>query len=67
MLRHQTNLEVLLGDVECRYGKDHPISHDIRAALPKASQLPIMASKAIFPGQRSSTSTQSRKFAAASS
>jgi hypothetical protein len=66
MLRHQNNLEVLLGDLECRYGTDHPIPHDIRAALPKATQLPTKASKAIFPGQKSGTGRQARKFATAS-
>jgi hypothetical protein len=35
--RHYHHLDILLGDVECRYGKEHPISHDIRSALPKVS------------------------------
>lgn len=48
MFRHNHKLEVLLGDLECRYGKDHPISRDIRATLSKVS-VPLSADSMPVP------------------
>jgi hypothetical protein len=38
MFPHSHKLEVLLGDLECRYGIDHPMARDVRAALPKVAE-----------------------------
>jgi hypothetical protein len=47
MFRQNHILEILSGDLECRYGKDHPISLDIRAVLPKVSESFSAGSKPI--------------------
>jgi hypothetical protein len=58
MLRHSHKLEVLLGDLECRYGIDHAVSLDIRAALPKVSKPHSGASNAIPLGQKYNAPTR---------
>jgi hypothetical protein len=61
MHRHHHKLEVLLGDLECRYGIDHPISRDIRAALPKVFEPHSGASNAIPLGKKSNAPTRLKK------
>jgi hypothetical protein len=61
MQRHHHKLEVLLVDLECRYGVDHPISLDIRAALPKVFKPHSGASNAIPLGQKSNAPARIRK------
>jgi hypothetical protein len=61
MHRHHHKLEVLLVDLECRYGTDHPVSLDIRAALPKVSKPHSGTSKAIPPGQKHDTASRFKK------
>jgi hypothetical protein len=58
---HHYHLEILLGDVECRYGKEHSISQDIRWALPKVSQVLARTSNADLLGQKSDTIRESEK------
>jgi hypothetical protein len=60
MLKHHRlhHLEVLLGDVECRYGKEHPVSRDIRSVFPKESQAASRPLNAGLSGQRSDTVRQ---------
>src|SRR5450759_1404667 len=40
MFPHSQKLEILLGDLECRYGIDHPMARVVRAALLKVSHPP---------------------------
>jgi hypothetical protein len=61
MLRHHHKLEVLLGDLECRYGMDHPISLDIRGALHKVFQPHSGASNAVPLGQKSNAPTRFKR------
>ena len=61
MHRHHHKLEVLLVDLECRYGTDHPVSLDIRAALPKVSEAPSGTSKTILSGQKTDTASRFKK------
>jgi hypothetical protein len=52
MFRHNHRLEILLGDLACRYGVDDPITLDVRAALPKLSEPPSGPSKPSLSGQK---------------
>jgi hypothetical protein len=65
MFRHNHRLEILLGDLECRYGKDHPISLDIRAALPKVSESFSAGSKSISSRQKPDVVGRSKKITGA--